>query len=324
MCNYLGLIRTIPIGAGGGGSRAGDRGPFAGTECPNRGCGPFPSQYARTHQKSRMSTPFQRNVPPCQSFLLGCSPVALDDGEGHIQVVAGDIVTWKSADETRYSPAMPTRVRVPQRVVAHIGIAVEGLRVAGPGDKGVGLDETAQGGVVIAGFVVVKAQGVIPALAGVLAVGGEDAVPPAQLSDCQGAHRRAGYTSIFTSTHSNAGLSRPAKPSAPLPPLGPSLLLTTHRLHTKVRFHFLRQRFVAFDPARHHRSQHIQYPTIIQFFMQPTRCLQKVLLAVLFHVLLPKEVGPVNVGDFQCLHILLPYAVAAKVDAAKHGMQDGV
>ena len=43
---------------------------------------------------------------------------------------------------------------------------------AGFGNNGAGLDEAAQGGVVVASAVVVEAQTCIPALARVLAVGG--------------------------------------------------------------------------------------------------------------------------------------------------------
>ncbi len=52
---------------------------------------------------------------------------------------------------------MSAGVIVPQRVVEHIGIAVQRLRIAWLGDDGVGLDEAAQGGIVVAGAVVVKA-----------------------------------------------------------------------------------------------------------------------------------------------------------------------
>ncbi len=72
---------------------------------------------------------------------------------------------------------MPARVIVPQRIVEHITIAVQALRVAGFRHHGVGLDEAAQGGVVVAGAVVVEAQVGIPALARVLAVGGQGRVP---------------------------------------------------------------------------------------------------------------------------------------------------
>ena len=54
-------------------------------------------------------------------------------------------------------PVVPRRVIVPQRVVEHITVPVQGLRVARLGDDGVGLDEAAQGGVVGAGAVVVEA-----------------------------------------------------------------------------------------------------------------------------------------------------------------------
>ena len=52
---------------------------------------------------------------------------------------------------------MPTRVIVPQRVVEHITVAVQRLGIARLGDDGVGLDEAGQGGVVVAGAVVVEA-----------------------------------------------------------------------------------------------------------------------------------------------------------------------
>ena len=54
-------------------------------------------------------------------------------------------------------PIVPRRVIVPQRVVEHITVAVQRLRIARLGHHGVGLDEAGQGWVVVAGAVVVEA-----------------------------------------------------------------------------------------------------------------------------------------------------------------------
>jgi len=39
---------------------------------------------------------------------------------------------------------MPAGVRIPQRIVAHIAVPVQALRVAGRGDDGVGLGEAGE------------------------------------------------------------------------------------------------------------------------------------------------------------------------------------
>jgi len=83
--------------------------------------------------------------------------------------MGGTFMGWRNGRETE---SVPTRVIVPQRVVEHIGVAVQHLGIARLGDDGVGLDEATQGGVVVAGFVIIEAQVCIPALARVLAVGG--------------------------------------------------------------------------------------------------------------------------------------------------------
>jgi len=57
---------------------------------------------------------------------------------------------------------VPPGVIVPHRVVEHIGVAVQRLGIARLGDDGVGLDEAAQGRVVIAGFAKVQAEEFAP------------------------------------------------------------------------------------------------------------------------------------------------------------------
>ncbi len=49
---------------------------------------------------------------------------------------------------------MPTRVGVPERVIEHVGVAVEGLGVAGLRHHRIRAEEPAQGRVVVAGAVV--------------------------------------------------------------------------------------------------------------------------------------------------------------------------
>ena len=62
---------------------------------------------------------------------------------------------------------------VPHRVVEHIGVAVQRLRIARLGGAGVGLDEAVQGGVVVAGFAKVQAEVVkVKVLPGVAVAGG--------------------------------------------------------------------------------------------------------------------------------------------------------
>ena len=68
--------------------------------------------------------------------------------------------------------SMPGRVGIPERVVEHVGVAVEGLGVAGPGHHRVRADEPAQGRVVEAHAVIVEAQRGLLALAGEAVVGG--------------------------------------------------------------------------------------------------------------------------------------------------------
>ena len=62
---------------------------------------------------------------------------------------------------------MPARIPIPQRIVPHIAVPVQALRVARRGHYRVGLQETAERGVVISGVVKVQSDGVIKALAGV-------------------------------------------------------------------------------------------------------------------------------------------------------------
>ena len=54
---------------------------------------------------------------------------------------------------------MPARVRVPHRVVVHVAVPVQALRVARLRHDGVGLDEAGEGGVIVAGVVEVQAAG---------------------------------------------------------------------------------------------------------------------------------------------------------------------
>jgi hypothetical protein len=100
----------------------------------------------------------------------------LDDGEGHLQVAAGDPVSGEAPDETHRSPAMAGGVHILQRVQPGIGIAVQAGRIARLGHQGVGLEEAAQGRVIEAGVVVIQAQALLPPLAGEAAVGGESPI----------------------------------------------------------------------------------------------------------------------------------------------------
>jgi len=67
---------------------------------------------------------------------------------------------------------MPTRIRIPQRIVERVRIAIKALRIPRRGHNRVRLEEAAQHGIVLAGVVIVEAQGGLVALAGVLPIRG--------------------------------------------------------------------------------------------------------------------------------------------------------
>jgi len=60
----------------------------------------------------------------------------------------------------------PTRVRVPQRVVVHVRIPVEALRLPRLRHNRIRLDEAGDGGIIPPGAVMVQFQGMFPPLAG--------------------------------------------------------------------------------------------------------------------------------------------------------------
>ena len=67
---------------------------------------------------------------------------------------------------------MPTRIRIPERIIEHIRIPVETLRIGRAGHKRIRLDEAPQRGVVIARVVVHQAKAGLVALPGKGVVGG--------------------------------------------------------------------------------------------------------------------------------------------------------
>ncbi len=65
----------------------------------------------------------------------------------------------------QFRNTMPARVRIPHRIVAHIAVPVQALRVARIGHDGVRLDEAPERRVIVAGIVEVQADGVVATLA---------------------------------------------------------------------------------------------------------------------------------------------------------------
>ena len=84
---------------------------------------------------------------------------------------------------------MPTRIRIPQRIIEHITVPIETLRIGRVGHNRIRADETPQPRHVVARLVIVQPQGAIVALPGVAAIGGRVAVarfavgPVAQLAN---------------------------------------------------------------------------------------------------------------------------------------------
>jgi hypothetical protein len=67
---------------------------------------------------------------------------------------------------------MPRRIRIPERIIKHIRIPVETLRIGRAGHNRIRLDEAAQGAVVVAGIVKVQADGRVFDLPGIAPRGG--------------------------------------------------------------------------------------------------------------------------------------------------------
>ena len=87
---------------------------------------------------------------------------------------------------------MPTGVDVPQRIIPHIRIPVQVLRVAGVRHNRVRADEPTQCGIVEARLVVVQAEGLLPALAGEAVFDWEGTVASPLLQCDNRANQRSG------------------------------------------------------------------------------------------------------------------------------------
>jgi len=82
---------------------------------------------------------------------------------------------------------MPRRVGVPQRVIPHVAVPVEVLRVARVGYNSVGLDKPPQRRIVVARPVVVQPRAVIQPLAGELVGRGYSAAARGPIREVLGA-----------------------------------------------------------------------------------------------------------------------------------------
>ncbi len=97
-------------------------------------------------------------MPDVDDIIVRC-----DNGMRALSNWAGlaVFITWT----IQFRNTMPARIRIPHRIIAHIAVPVQALRVARVRHDGVGLDEAPERGVVVAGVVEVQADGVIVALA---------------------------------------------------------------------------------------------------------------------------------------------------------------
>jgi len=78
--------------------------------------------------------------------------------------------------------SMPTWVGIDQRVVAHVGVSVKVLRIAGVGYQRVRADEAPQHGIVEAGAVIVQPYCTLVSLPGKAEVGGKSTSGVARLT----------------------------------------------------------------------------------------------------------------------------------------------
>jgi hypothetical protein len=113
----------------------------------------------------------------CEKGVVCPAPVTESEvpslGVYHLAERRVDVVEVLSLGFVQFVLKMmvPTRGRVPQRIAEDVGVAVPRLEVADAGVDGVGGDEAGEGGVVVAGVVVVEAGGAVEALAGVETAG---------------------------------------------------------------------------------------------------------------------------------------------------------
>jgi hypothetical protein len=114
--------------------------------------------------------PHHGDIAPSQQFLLPGGLGVLDDGEGHLEVAAGDPVSGEAADETHRSPAMAGGVHIAEGIEPGIGITVQTRRIARLGHQRIRLQEATQGRVIEARLVVIQPEGRLPPLPGEAAI----------------------------------------------------------------------------------------------------------------------------------------------------------